>query len=155
MMAHLTKWSPKNKAKVKMILVGRPYMQKKSQAKDSFGTFGLDYLKMLGGGINRQGQLFVRHVVVQGYLILDQFSLPVSHVPIQAGSLAINCPAEELPEGWTMHIHPEGKPYYHRVAMEPPTGLLTGVSAVSPSVKAFLTVHRPSSLTRERFCLGH
>ncbi|PVF98887.1 hypothetical protein CPB86DRAFT_334111 [Serendipita vermifera] len=33
---------------------------------------------------------------------------------------------DPLPEGWTMYIHPEGKPYYHRDAREPESNLLRG-----------------------------
>ena len=54
--------------------------------------------------------------------------IPVAHTPILPGSLAMNRKMEDLPVGWTMHIHPEGKPYYHREAMEPEDNLLQGVS---------------------------
>lgn len=55
--------------------------------------------------------------------------IPVHHVPLPAGSIFLNCPTEELPEGWTMHIHPGGKPYYYRIAQEPEPTLLVGVSS--------------------------
>jgi hypothetical protein len=48
-------------------------------------------------------------------------------VEIPAGVLSITNPPKSLPEGWTLHIHPEGKPYYHRVAREPEPELLLGV----------------------------
>ncbi|CAG7846419.1 SubName: Full=Uncharacterized protein {ECO:0000313/EMBL:CCA66961.1} [Serendipita indica DSM 11827] len=50
----------------------------------------------------------------------------VANIPIAPGSLAMNCKLKELPKGWTMYIHPEGKPYYHREAMEPEDNLLEG-----------------------------
>lgn len=34
-----------------------------------------------------------------------------------------------MPEGWTVHIHPEGKPYFHRVAMDAEDGLLIDVNS--------------------------
>ncbi|CAG8754986.1 16031_t:CDS:2, partial [Acaulospora colombiana] len=55
--------------------------------------------------------------------------IPIAHMQIPAGSLVMNRRMDPLPEGWTMFIHPEGKPYYHRVAQEPEENLLQGVSA--------------------------
>ncbi|KIM28673.1 hypothetical protein M408DRAFT_8509 [Serendipita vermifera MAFF 305830] len=55
-------------------------------------------------------------------------NIPVAHVPIPAGSICLNRPSEALPEGWTMYIHPEGKPYYHRDAREPESTLLVGTN---------------------------
>jgi hypothetical protein len=54
--------------------------------------------------------------------------IPIAHMQIPAGSLVKNRVMDPLPEGWTMYIHPEGKPYYHRQAMEPEANLLQGVS---------------------------
>lgn len=52
--------------------------------------------------------------------------IPVAHTPIAPGSLPMNRKMEDLPKGWKMYIHPEGKPYYHREAMEPEEHLLQG-----------------------------
>ncbi|KAG8827162.1 hypothetical protein FRC17_007963 [Serendipita sp. 399] len=51
---------------------------------------------------------------------------PAHHVTIPAGSVIVNRQLDPLPEGWTMYIHPEGKPFYHRIAMEPEYNLLQG-----------------------------
>jgi hypothetical protein len=52
-----------------------------------------------------------------------------SELSWRAGLSAMHQPCmDPLPEGWTMYIHPEGKPYYHKDAREPEVDLLGGVS---------------------------
>jgi hypothetical protein len=70
----------------------------------------------------------------------------MAHVPIPKGSLGITSPPESLPDGWTMHTHPEGKPYYHRDAREPEPELLLGVSTF-----AYLLPHPLTPDNRQTF----
>ncbi|CAG8768992.1 7965_t:CDS:2, partial [Acaulospora colombiana] len=52
--------------------------------------------------------------------------IPMAHIPIPAGSLGMRTLNNRLPNGWTMHVHPEGKPYYHRAAKSVDHSLLFG-----------------------------
>jgi hypothetical protein len=88
------------------------------------GICGLACPKMFVVGRDLPG---IRTVHALAWLLLLQFSTPMAHVPIPAGPLVTTGQPQSLPDGWTMHIHPEGKPFYHRGAREPEPDLLLGV----------------------------